>query len=592
MITLTKGANEQGVNEIFVNFKGRNSRVILDVIRLMLSRSWNRDVSMWSMPYVALPGFLSLISKKAPGEIIIWGTSILKDYVGWKYFRKRQSTFKSLPPKFAFNHYNRYVVTDNYLKPFQTVGVHFMINVHKHFGNKGVLLADTVGLGKTPQSMLAAEIIMKRASMDVTFIICPASIKKKWEKDVKKFLGDGRSIVIDGDKKTRYKLYEEAIMSSGKFVIINYDLAIHDWEDILFPMMEENDFTNNIVIFDEAQYLKNQQAQRTIKCRELAEKCQFTIALSATYIETSVLDVFNIMYVVDNSVLGTSSYRFIGRYVQLDYFGNEKGSINEEELVRKLSPYVLRRQKDKVIEQLPDRMEDVYWVNLSRAQKKCYDDVLEGVTDRINSMTRKEQVSVAMVLTQLGYLIQTCLSPILMDYEEKASAKLELLSELMSSFGKQRVVIFCRYTKMVELINERLKKLGYNTIYAHGGNANTATKKQKIMDQFNDVDNNDIQVLITSDIFKQGVDLVGASVLIHFDLLWNPATMEQRSGRIDRIGQVAQKIYIIYLITKGTIEEEMWNKLYERGVLTTAIVDEGYVEKRIHKKELMSLIKI
>lgn len=573
----------KNANMVGIYFGGENFYPILnEVKRTELREYGGAKKKVWLVPFNSVGDLINRIHNKVKNETIIWNNYFVKS--NYKHDRKRKImlNIRKIPIEVSFDFYNKYMHNDYTLSPYQTIGAHFL------YKGKNALLADVVGLGKTPQSIIAAERLMQEDSFYNTIVIVPASLKKKWANDIDKFLGKGRYIMVDGKKDIRRAQYKE-ILEKNIFLIINYDLAIHDWEEEFFPILEQDRDKKRVIIFDEIQYLKNHKAKRSKLSLELSLFCEAKFGLSATYLETSLMDVFNITMVIDPDIFGYNQNRFFYNYIKFDYFGKEIGHKNLDSVIDKTKHIKLRRQKEQVFEQLPEREETVYWCKLDKYQWQCYKDVEANVIERIKDKQRQQQVSTAEVLTQIQYLIQACLSSELMGYEKHSSSKLNMLFDVFEQIGNEKIIIFCFYKKMLDIIEREMMKKGYRVLCAHGGKGLSATQRQDMIDQFN-TDKN-INALLTSDIFKQGVDLIGASTLINFDIRWNPAVIEQRNGRIDRIGQKAGKINIQYFLTEGTIEERIWEVFYDRKKLMKEVVDEGFNSKRVQLKQLMHLIK-
>ena len=507
---------------------------------------------------------------------IILDEKVTKTFFEYTIFAEAQKKLKDIKLlEVTLGEYNNYSILP--LMPYQTIGAHFVYRA------KRALLADVVGLGKTPQSIIAAEKMMKKDGFFNTLVVVPSSLKKKWYNDVEKFLGPDRAVMVDGTKPVRVFQYS-FVNVKNKFIIMNYDLAIRDWDEHLFELLNDDKNKKRIVIYDECQYLKNDTAKRTGKCLELTKYCDSVIGLSATFLETSIMDVFNIMKVIDVNTLGSKYWNFFNKYVITDFWGKEIGHNDITDVVEALEPIKIRRQKEQVLKQLPDRSEITYWCKLTKEQESCYNDVLNNIITKIKSDKRMNQVATADILAQIQLLIQVCLSTELLDYNVVSSSKLTLLYDIMEQIGNQKVVIFVKYIKMVEIIARELNKRGYKTHFIHGKSIKNVTEKQDVVDRFNDTDKH--QVLVTSDILKEGIDLVGASVLINFDMLWNPASMEQRAGRLDRIGQ-KNNVTVMYLVTEGTIEQKMFDSIQARKDLSTMVVDGGYKSSRITIKQLL-----
>lgn len=474
------------------------------------------------------------------------------------------------------------------LLPFQSIGSHFLC-----VGRK-VLLADVVGLGKTIQSIMACRKILLEKKVFNCLIVCPSSLRKKWSNDIKKFLGEEHPItIIDGNKKDRAEQYKTTV-SENSFTIMSYDIAYRDWYELLFPLIMDDDL-KRVIVFDEAQYLKNGESKRSQLCRILSTKATYCWGLSATFIEINLMDIFCSLMVINPNVFGSRYDKFMKNHVVVDFFGNVEGYKNLSHVKKTLDPFKLRRQKEQVVDQLPNRFETIHWCSLTKDQSECYGDVLANVSDSIVDELKKEKISQAIIFAQLQYLIQCCLSTELLDYDKPSSAKLELLKQIVAEqFDKEKLVIFCFYKKMLEIIKRELVKQGIpenKIVVAHGDNASSMKVRNNILDDFNSP-NGKTQILLASHIFKEGVDLIGAAAMIHYDLVWNPAVIEQRSGRIDRIGQKAENVNIIFMVTEGTIEQEMWNRLYDRKKLSGDLLDDGYINKRITVKEVLNILGI
>ncbi len=362
-----------------------------------------------------------------------------------------------------------------------------------------------------------------------------------------------------------------------------YNLEIED---------NNNYFANNVLISN----CKNSTTKRSLLAKDLANKCKYVFALSATFIETSFMDIFNVMLIVNKDVLGDSPGKFFNRHVKTDFFGRITGYKNTGQVIQLLDPVKIRRQKEEVFDQLPERLESAYWCKLTSVQEKCYREVLNNIGKNIQDKIRRKKVTIATILSQIQYLIQCCLSTELLRYEKNSSAKIDLLLELISQqFSNDKIVIFCFYTEMLEILKREMIRAGYKEkeiVVAHGNNeAKNKAKRHEIVTEFNNP-NGRIKYLLTSNILKEGVDLVGSNILIHYDIMWNPATMEQRTGRIDRIGQLKDKINILYLITEETIEQAMWERITGRKKLIKDVVDEGFNSSRIKLVELLSMLGI
>ena len=472
------------------------------------------------------------------------------------------------------------------LLPFQHIGVEFLCGV------RNGILADKVGLGKTLQGFCAAYKLIKSGIAYKCIIVVPSKIRYKWQDEIKQFLGLD-AILIKDNKDGRMELFNKWNNDDRYiFCIISYDTFIRDWGSYI-----KNDLKHNYgIIFDEVQYLKNPGAKRSKFGKEIAGNrlCKFKFGLSATYIELGLQNLFGEMLVIDDSVFGKSYFRFAERYLKLNYFGSVTGYQNVDEIKDKMKYIAIRRHKEQVKEQmdtmLPKVNENTLWVELTKDQKIVYNDVVERVNDKIQDMMKAQKISAANILAQMIYLRQVCLSPKLIGSSVESSIKVDTITELIQELvDENKVVMFSFFQGFIDIIDEKLKALKIKHIAMHGGRVEgkEAEKYRSIFEK-----DNSIRVLLTSDISKEGCNLVSANYLINADLLWNPAGMQQRMGRLDRLNQKASAIFIVNVWSEKTIEEEMYKVVYKREKLIEYIVDNGYRESRLKKLEFRDYMKM
>ena len=479
------------------------------------------------------------------------------------------------------------LVEPHKLLPFQHVGAEFLYQVQNG------IVADKVGLGKTIQSFSAAYKSINKGKAAKCFVIVPNSLKRKWHNDIKKFLGID-SAIIEGTQIKRQQIYEKWMGNCVEFGIISYDTLRIDWGRYI---------SNNMVhkfgmIVDEVQYIKNPTAKRSEVCKELAAHrlCAFRFGLSATYVETGLENIFGVMLIVDDNIFGRSYSRFVERYINVDYFGKVVGYNNIEEVTRKMKYVAVRRHKEQVKDQLgkflPTVSYNTLWVELTPQQKKLYNEVLVRVTENIEQMEKAEKISMATALSELIYLRQVCVHTDLIGANLGSSAKTDILKEMLPSIVEEnKVVIFSHFVGYVDILENVLKDMGINCIAMHGKRSEGLSKnRQDNVDRFSDSPN--IPVLITSDILKEGIDLPAASHLINVDILWNPASMVQRAGRIDRLNQKSKNLFVTNIWGEGSIEEQMWSVVYQREELANQVMDDGYVESRIKKLSFKDIKKM
>jgi len=473
------------------------------------------------------------------------------------------------------------------LLPFQHIGVEFI-----HYIRNGIV-ADKVGLGKTLIGFSTAKRLHNEGKVNKCLVVIPSSMKKKWSRDIKKFLGED-VLIYQGMRDVKRNLHPTLVrkekfndfINDDKqfFCLISYDTLKQDWENIKDDIKE-----NFIVIFDEIQKCKNPATQRSIICKELATLplCYSRIGLSATYVETGMDNLFGVMLIIDENIFGNNYMNFANSFIEFDYMGKVEGFKNVDMAADKMKYVAIRRNKEQVQDQLnallPKVNENTLWLDLTKEQKKLYNDVLDRVVEKITDMEKAGKISMANAMTELGYLRQVCLSTEMLEPTIKSSNKINSLLEILPEIIEEnKVVIFCFYTKFVDIMERELTNAKIECMAMHGKRKEGLEKnRQDMIDKFSE--SKTCQVLITSDILKEGLDIPAASYVINTDILWNPAGIVQRNGRIDRLNQQKENIFVVNLWSPESIEEGMFDVVYERQELAKQIIDDGVVEQR-HKK--------
>lgn len=423
------------------------------------------------------------------------------------------------------------------LRDYQKIGYQWMKTIAE-FGVGGVL-ADDMGLGKTLQSIafIVSELPKIREEKRPVLIICPSSLTYNWLSELKKFTPDVNAIVLDGTKKERFERQANAV---GKDVwITSYPLIRRD-----IAWYEKQDF--HTVFFDEAQAFKNPftQTARTVKKLQATHR----FALTGTPIENALEELWSIFHVVFPELFGG-----------LQQFSE----LTRKTVARRVRPFLLRRVKEDVLDELPDKIELMESTELLPEQKKLYAAYLAKLRhDTLRHLDkdtlRKNKIRILAGLTRLR---QICCHPALfVDGYKGSSAKFEQLKQLIEEAKRagRRVLIFSQFTKMLEMIGKDLAMDGTPYFYLDG--QTPSEERLELCNRFN-AGERDL-FLISLKAGGTGLNLTGADTVIMYDLWWNPAVEEQAADRAHRIGQ-KQAVQVIKLVARGTIEDKM-NELQER----------------------------
>lgn len=426
------------------------------------------------------------------------------------------------------------------LRPYQKHGVAWLRFLREH--GFGGILADEMGLGKTLQTL--AHLRLTRTEKAAPhLIVCPTSLVFNWVAEARKFTPELKVLALQGpDRPAQFNR-----IAASDLVVTSYALIRRDAE-------KYRDLEFDTVVLDEAQHIKNRQTQNAQAVK--AVKARHRLVLTGTPLENSVLDLWSIFDFLMPGYLGTAK-DFHERY-ELP-ITREKNSEAQARLARRLRPFVLRRLKREVAADLPAKLEQVSFCELTPDQRAVYQQVLEATRDEVLAAegAAGEARARMVALTALLRLRQLCCDLRLLKPDgvrpEAASGKLELFSELLEEVidGGHRALVFSQFVSMLTLLKERLDAEGVPFCYLDG----STTDRAAVVDRFQK--NADIPVfLISLKAGGTGLNLTGADTVIHFDPWWNPAVEDQATDRAHRIGQT--RVVTSYkLIARDTVEEKI-----------------------------------
>ena len=425
------------------------------------------------------------------------------------------------------------------LRGYQVDGFQWLESL-EHLGLGGIL-ADDMGLGKTLQVIAHVLARVEAGEGAPTLVVCPASLVYNWTAELERFAPTLDVAAIVGNKQQRRVAIAGA--SSHHVLVTSYDLMRRDIDEYA-----EQSFAR--VVLDEAQYIKNPLTQVARASKRLPAPVRF--ALTGTPIENRLSELWSIFDFLMPGFLGTHE-QFAKRF-ESPVEHAEGSSANRLQAL--ISPFVLRRVKEDVVADLPEKMEDVVMAPLEGEQRKLYlanqDLIAEQVQHRQPKEFKKEKLKVLAELTKLR---QICCDPRLHYADYKGgSAKLETCMELVRTAvdGGHRILLFSQFTGMLDLIAARLdkEKLGYLKLTG-------ATSKERRAQMVAEFQAGGVPVfLISLKAGGVGLNLTAADVVIHFDPWWNVAAQDQATDRAHRIGQ-KRTVTVYKLIARGTIEERI-----------------------------------
>ena len=440
--------------------------------------------------------------------------------------------------------------------PYQKSGVQRIIETGR------ILLADEMGLGKTIQAIAATEILAKYFGVGKVLIICPTSLKFQWKREIERFCGR-EAVIVEGLIHKRKELY-----STGSFYkIISYGVCHNDMDFI-------NGLNSDLVIVDEAQRIKNWKTQIAQSVKRI--KSDFAFVLTGTPLENRIEELHSIVEYIDRYKLGPL-FRFIDKHQVLDKNGKLKGYKNLREINRTIENIMLRRTRKEIIDQLPGRVDKNFFVEMTKEQMTDHESYNELVSKLVSKWIRTGFLSEEerqKLLILLSCMRMVCDSTFILDQQTDHGNKIGELSDLLQNVledPENKIVIFSQWKRMFELVIKMLVKHKMGYVYLNGDIP--AIQRNQIIEKFQN--DPQLRIFLSTDAGGVGVNLQSANVLINLDLPWNPAVLEQRIGRIYRLGQ-KKHVNVYNFISKGSIEHRILYLLdFKKSVFTGVIEEDG-----------------
>jgi superfamily II DNA or RNA helicase len=428
-----------------------------------------------------------------------------------------------------------------------------------------VLIGDEMGLGKTIQAITAAEIMARLFGVERVLIVCPTSLKHQWQREIERFIGRPTG-VVSGLRPQREKHFAEP---GHFFKITNYDTVHTDLELI-------EAWSPDLVILDEAQRIKNWTTRVARSVKKITSP--YAIVLTGTPLENRLEELISIVQFVDLYRLGPT-FRMLHEHQIRDEVGKVVGYRDLDRIGQTLAPILIRRQKEQVLEQLPGRIDNTFFVPMTEQQRQIHTENQEIVARIVAKWRRYKFLSEAdqrRLMTALQRMRMVCDSTHLIepqiDHGHKADEAVTLFDELLER-PNTKVVVFSQWLGMHELILRRIGSRNWNPAFFHGGLS--GEQRKKLIDQFRDDSN--CRLFLSTDAGGVGLNLQHACVVVNMDLPWNPAVLEQRIGRVHRMGQ-KEAVRVVNFVARGTIEEGMLGVLKFKKSLFAGVLDGGEKE--------------
>jgi len=460
---------------------------------------------------------------------------------------------------------------ESVLRPYQVAGYHWLNYLTEI--KWGGILADDMGLGKTVQALSFLDHYKSNDGSLKALVVCPTTLIYNWENEIRKFTPG-----------LTYRIHHGPVRTRVKDELHDHDITITTYgtlrSDIKLLMSVSFDY----VILDESQAIKNPLSKVTKAACLLNAKNR--LCMSGTPLQNNTFDVFAQMHFLNPGMLGTMEFFRQEFAIPIDKFGEQD---RKEHLKKILYPFILRRTKEQVAKDLPDKQEMILWCEMEDEQRKIYDAYRNDFRDKILGTIQEQgiQRSQLTILQGLMKLRQICDSPAILNEEEKFenhSIKLdELAREITENISNHKALVFSQFLGMLALIRARLDELGVKYEYFDG--STSAPDREKAIQSFQKDDL--VRVfLISLKAGGVGLNLTAADYVYIVDPWWNPAVEQQAIDRTHRIGQT-KNIFAYRMICKDTIEDKILQlQEKKRALAKELIADDTTFVKSLSREDV------
>ncbi len=450
------------------------------------------------------------------------------------------------------------------LRPYQKSGFQWLSYLNEVAW--GGILADDMGLGKTIQALTMLDSYRKKTGNLKALVVCPTTLIYNWRNEIEKFAPELTWHIHHGSTRSR------SVEELGKYnvIITTYGTLRSDIQLFLKTPLD-------YAVLDESQAIKNPSSKVTKAACLLT--ATHRVCMSGTPLQNNTFDIFAQMNFLNPGLLGSMEYFRNEFATPIDKFGEQE---QKEHLRKLLFPFILRRTKEQVAKDLPEKTETILFCEMDKAQREIYEAYRNSYRDKILGVIHEQgiQKSQLTILQGLMKLRQICDSPAILNEEEKFpnhSIKLdELAREITENIGEHKALIFSQFLGMLGLIREKLKSEGIEFEYFDG--STSAKDREKAIENFQKNDKCRV-FLISLKAGGVGLNLTAADYVYIVDPWWNPAVEQQAIDRTHRIGQT-KNIFAYRMICIDTIEDKILQLQERKKTLARELIadDEGFVK--------------
>lgn len=544
-------------NYITISFK--YDPCVVNILNRIDGNKYNTETKIWKIPTYHVVELIDKLSSKNP---------TLSEEVKQLYVDKIKKINKTNKIKeYSFNNAENKIFTELNLPLFdyQKIGVGVLCVLGS------ALLGDEPGLGKTLQTLTTTKIKNSKK----TLIVCPSSLKHTWKNEIEKWLPNEKHIIISGTKKERDNLWDN---EDSNYVIMNYELLLKDIDKIKTKNWD-------YIIADEATRLSNPASKQTKFIKKI--NANNKIAITGTPMNNSIEDIWSIIDFCMPGYFG-DYWHFINKYCNKEiikiriktktgytyrHISKISSYKNTTELNDKINKCMIRRTKTEVLKELPDKLYENIYFDLSQTELKLYSAIEQRIIEELKEYNLNKVINDKQnkfVFTKILRLMQFTDSPELIS-DLKTSTKLETLKELLKDIlnKNSKAIIFTKFSEMADILLKEL--VDYKPTIISGRIDNESREKNK--NYFNT--NNECKIIIMTEAGGMGLNLQSANYVVHYDLPWSISKLQQREDRAHRIGQ-KNNVTVFKLIAKNTIDEHVLDVLKYKEKIAKKILTSDY----------------
>lgn len=554
-----------------------SEEVVLSVAELMdMARSGHRFVKLGENEYLRLSdgirsqlGRLASVVQKSRGKLLVpdLAMSVIADGVDDVVDIADEEALKDRNKLIREASKMQITIPDGLnavLRPYQEEGFRWMMRL-SHW-NAGACLADDMGLGKTVQTIA---FLLAHASEGPQLVVAPASVIGNWETEIHRFAPGLKVMMVNAMGIAERR---KAIGSAGDGVVVVSTYGVLASEIKTFASV---DWTS--AVLDEAHTIKNKDTKMSTAVMNL--KARSRVILTGTPIQNHLGELWNLFRFINPGLLGSFEH-FQETYVSGD------STETRDTLKRLVAPFMLRRTKNEVVKELPDKTEITVPVELSESEMAVYEVLRREARAELEQSSQLNVNALAM-MTKLR--MASCSASLVEPSWGQASSKLDVFAQKLQDIvdGGNNILVFSQFTSFLELARKRVEAMGIKD-YLYLDGSTPVAKRRKMVDEFQ---NGKVPVFFIS--LKAGglgLNLTGANYVIHLDPWWNPAIEQQATDRAYRIGQ-QQNVTVYHLISVGTIEEKILRLHSAKQQLADAILSGSSASHKLTAEQILELLK-